>query len=75
MDDTHEGLHGYETMRAELDQRFEQRFFAWGPYLYEELERVEPAEEMRLIEAGEIQATGFRFVGELRPSSPGARHS
>jgi SAM-dependent methyltransferase len=73
--DTHEGLHGYETMRAELDQSFEQRFFAWGPYLYEELERVEPAEEMRLIEAGEIQATGFRFVGELRPSSPGARHS
>lgn len=38
-----------------------------GPDLYEELDAVEPSEELRLIEAGEIQATGFRFVGERRP--------
>jgi SAM-dependent methyltransferase len=33
----HTGLHGYEEMRAELDQRFNERFFAWTPYLYAEL--------------------------------------
>ena len=53
-------------MRPELDRRFAERFFAWVPYLYEELEAVERSEELRLIEAGEIQATGFRFVGERR---------
>jgi hypothetical protein len=53
-------------MRSELDRRFAERLFAWGPYLHEELETVEPAEEMRLIDAGEIEATGFRFIGERR---------
>jgi hypothetical protein len=62
----HEGLHGYETMRAELERRFVEREFAWAPYLYGELDgAVEPLEEWRLIEAGAIRATGFRWVGEL----------
>ena len=67
--DEHAGIHGYGAMRPELDRRFDERFFAWRPHLYEELDAVEPAEELRLIEAGEIEAIGFRFVGERRPES------
>jgi SAM-dependent methyltransferase len=69
----HAGLHGYEAMRRELDRRFAERFFAWTPYRHGELGDAVGAVEMRsLIEAGEIRATGFRYVGErLRPPTPG----
>jgi SAM-dependent methyltransferase len=61
----HADLHGYAAMRQELDLRFTERYFAWMPYLYGELVgAVEEREERALIEAGEIQATGFRYVGE-----------
>jgi SAM-dependent methyltransferase len=60
----HAGLHGSTAIRRELDRRFTERWFAWTPYLYLELgEALEP-EELRLIEAGSIQATGFHYVGE-----------
>jgi SAM-dependent methyltransferase len=63
-DADHAGLHGYEAMRRELDRRFTELFFSWTPYLFDELRgSVDEAEERRLIEAGEIQATGFRYVG------------
>jgi hypothetical protein len=52
-------------MRRELDSRFTERFFTWMPYLYGELGGVaSEAEEQALIDAGAIQATGFRYVGE-----------
>jgi SAM-dependent methyltransferase len=61
----HAGLHGYAAMRSELDRRFKPRHFAWGPYLFGELGKPElEAEERRLIAAGQIQATAFRYVGE-----------
>jgi SAM-dependent methyltransferase len=61
----HADLHGYEAMRAALDRRFTERFFAWTPSLYGELHgAVEESEEQRLIDAGAIRATGFRYVGE-----------
>jgi SAM-dependent methyltransferase len=63
-EEDHAGLHGYATMRAELDRRFTESFFAWTPYLYGELAGVEEREERAFIEAGEIQAMGFRYVGE-----------
>lgn len=44
----HEGLHGYGVMRAELDARFEERFFEWGPYL---------------ADGEEVPGLGFRYVG------------
>jgi len=44
----HEGLHGYGAMRAELDARFEERFFEWRPY---------PAD------GEEVEGLGFRYVG------------
>lgn len=60
----HAGLHGYATMRQELDRRFGERFFAWTPYLYGELDGDLEQEERSLIETGAIQATGFYYVGE-----------
>jgi hypothetical protein len=52
-------------MRRELDRRFQERFFVWTPYLNRELgDAVDERAERALIEAGTIQATGFRYVGE-----------
>jgi SAM-dependent methyltransferase len=63
----HEGLHVADDLRRELASRFEERSFAWVPFLHRELEQpsVEP-EERDLIAAGEIQAMGFRYVGRRR---------
>jgi SAM-dependent methyltransferase len=64
-EEDHAELHGYEAMREELDRRFRERFFAWEPYLYRELEGVaSEALEHALVEAGAIQATGWLYVGE-----------
>lgn len=60
----HEGLHGYATMREQLDRRFEERYFGWTPYLHGELANVDEEQESALIEAGAIRAMGFRYVGE-----------
>ena len=60
----HAGLHGSTAMRRELDRRFTERWFAWTPSLYLELGEALEGEELRLIEAGSIQATGFQYVGE-----------
>lgn len=59
-------LHGYEAMRTHLMAPLREIFFTWRPYLYRydlhpDLEPLERA----LIEEGAIQATGFRWVGEL----------
>jgi SAM-dependent methyltransferase len=70
-DDDHAGLHGYAAMRQELDRRFIERFFAWMPYLYGELTgAVSERDERALIDAGVIQATGFRYVGERQLTEP-----
>ena len=53
-------------MRRELDRHFTERFFDWTPNLYAELGHGLEAEERRLIEAGDIQATGFVYVGTRR---------
>lgn len=65
--DEHEGLHGYDALRRELDARFEERFFEWRPYLYryEEID-IDEEEEARLIARGAIAALGFRYVGVPR---------
>jgi SAM-dependent methyltransferase len=61
-------LHGYAAMRAQLMAPFRERFFTWRPYLYRYglHESLQPLERA-LIEEGAIQATGFRWVGELDP--------
>jgi SAM-dependent methyltransferase len=70
---SHEGLHGYGAMRAELDRRFAERFFAWTPYRHGELgDAVDEGEMRALIDAGAIRATGFRYVGRgLNPDRRG----
>jgi hypothetical protein len=60
----HADLHGYATMREELDRHFNELFFSWMPYLYGELANIEEEQERALIETGAIQAVGFRYVGE-----------
>ena len=63
----HAGLHVVEDLRRELGARFEERSFTWEPYLYRELgSPALAAAEETLIAAGEIRATGFRFVGTRR---------
>jgi SAM-dependent methyltransferase len=68
----HDELHGYAAMRGELDRHFMERFFSWMPYLYGELSSVSEEEERALIEAGSIQAMGFRYVGERDGHEAGA---
>jgi len=63
----HEGLHGYEAIRPALDARFDERAFAWEPYLHRYLDGVVgEALERTLIEAGAIQATAYRYGGTPR---------
>jgi SAM-dependent methyltransferase len=47
----HAGLHGYGAMRAELDARFEERFFQWRPYP---------------VDGEQVPGLGFRYVGMPR---------
>jgi SAM-dependent methyltransferase len=66
--DEHVGLHGYDSLRTELDARFGERFFSWEPFLFKYLEDRATAEslERSLIEADAIRAIGWRYVGEPR---------
>jgi ubiquinone/menaquinone biosynthesis C-methylase UbiE len=72
----HAGLHGYAEMRPALDERFNEDFFEWQPYLYRCLERddLEPSER-EAIAGAEIRAVGFRYVGSLRHATPGTGRS
>jgi SAM-dependent methyltransferase len=64
----HEGLHGFEAIRTEVERRFDEALFEWTPYIahyYLERDDLEE-EENRLITSGEIRAMGFRYVGMPR---------
>jgi SAM-dependent methyltransferase len=50
-EEEHAGLHGYGAMRAELDARFEERFFEWRPYT---------------VDGVDVPGLGFRYVGRPR---------
>ena len=50
-EEEHEGLHGYGVMRAELDARFDERFFEWLPYS---------------VKGEDVPGLGFRYVGAAR---------
>lgn len=64
----HLGLHGFETMRAETSQRFEERAFVRTPFLYRLLGGVATEVlEQALIDAQAIQALGFRYAGVAPP--------
>jgi len=60
------GLHDSVRVRAELDRRFAERRFEWVPYIYPDLDdATSQADERAAIEAGAINATGFRYVGTV----------
>ena len=63
----HLGLHGFAALREGLGARFDEREFEWVPYLHRLLAGV-PTEvlEQALIDAGVIQALGFRYGGVVR---------
>jgi SAM-dependent methyltransferase len=50
-EEEHADLHGYAAMRAELDRRFEERYFEWRPYP---------------VNGEEVPGLGFRYVGVPR---------
>ena len=60
----HTDLHPYETLRAELDARYDVELFEWRPYFYVWLDGpVSEALESALIDARAIRPIGFRYVG------------
>jgi Methyltransferase domain len=66
----HPGLHTLETLKEELDRRFNQLVIEQRPYLYRWLGDPESeGHEQHLIEAGALRAIGWRYVGERRESS------
>ncbi len=63
----HDRLHGFDALRGALARHFVERSFAPVPYLYRYLHLPELEEyEAGLIERGEIEALGFRYVGIRR---------
>jgi hypothetical protein len=60
-----ERLHGSGQMLEEIGRRFIERYFSWWPYLYPDLDDTSEAEEVATIEAGEINATSFCYVGAV----------
>ena len=64
----HLGLHGFTALREALHARFDELAFEWMPYLHRKLAGVATAVlEQALIDAGAIQALGFRYAGAVRP--------
>jgi ubiquinone/menaquinone biosynthesis C-methylase UbiE len=60
-----EGLHSSGRMLEQIGRRFAQRSFSWRPYLYPDLDNTSEADELVAIEAGEINATSFCYVGAV----------
>jgi SAM-dependent methyltransferase len=68
-DAEHVGVHGYDALRRQLDVRFEERAFAWMPFLHRLLHGVAgDVLEQALIDAGAIRALGFRYAGAAPPA-------
>jgi SAM-dependent methyltransferase len=63
----HQELHPYETLREEIDARYEELYFEWRPYFYRWLDGpVTEGLEEGLIAAGAIRPIGFRWAGIRR---------
>ena len=60
-------------LRTAFDRRFREQFFAWRPYLHRYPGvRADQMSEQALIDAGAIDALGFRYVGRRLPGSGAA---
>ena len=65
----HLGLHGDESIRLTLAARFEEQAFVRTPYLFRLLgDAATEVLEQALIDAGAIQALGFRYAGRPSPA-------
>jgi SAM-dependent methyltransferase len=65
---TQEGLHTGEEIVRGLDARFDRQSCVFGPYFFADLADladITEADEQAAIDAGQIQATGIRYVGRL----------
>jgi len=63
----HLGIHGYASLRDGIAERFEERAFIWTPFLHRLVGGVATEVlEQALIDAGAIQALGFRYAGVVR---------
>jgi SAM-dependent methyltransferase len=63
----HLGLHGFEALRAGLDEHFEELAFEPVPHLHRHLGGPSSAVlEAALVDAGAIRALGFRWAGRPR---------
>ena len=63
----HADLHPYESLRREIDARYEELHFEWRPYFYRWLDGPATQElEEALIAAGAIRPIGFRYAGVRR---------
>lgn len=63
---TGEGMHTEHDILDALQERFDTRAYAEGPYFFPELLDVTEAMEQAAIDSGEIQAVGSRYVGQAR---------
>jgi hypothetical protein len=61
-----DGLHRGEKLLQLLDEQFERRHLAFGPYFFPDLADTTDAEEQAAIRGGMIQATRIDWVGERR---------
>jgi hypothetical protein len=63
----HSDLHPYESLRAEIDTRYDELHFEWRPYFYRWLEGpATESLETALISAGAIRPIGFLYAGVRR---------
>ena len=60
------GIHRAERILRELDGRFERGSCEFAPYFFADLGEIAEADEQAAINAGEIRATGIRYVGRGR---------
>jgi SAM-dependent methyltransferase len=60
------GLHPAADIVAALDERFERVLCENAPYFYADIDGVGERDEQAAIAAGEITATGIRYVGARR---------
>ena len=61
---SHLGVHGYDALRRELDERFDERAFIRTPFLHRLVGGVATEVlEQALIDAGAIRPLGFRWAG------------
>ena len=61
-----DGLHRGEMLLQLLDEQFERRRLAFGPYFFPDLADTTDAKEQAAIGGGLIQATRIDWVGERR---------